>query len=145
MTTIYEGDSITQLAQFIKQTGYNKPVDFLIATVTKAPPELEIKLDVDGLTLTKDSLIVSRNLTRHQRIIAIDYKHPQTVELGDKTVSTASSRNDIGQAPYIPYETFSMQYATMQFEDVLKVGDRVIVAELSEDMTYIVLDVAHTY
>jgi len=145
MSRVFEGDGFSQLAQIMQKAGYSKPVDFLIATVTKAAPDLEIQLDTDGLTLTKDSLIVSRNLTRHQRIISIDYKHPQTVELGDKTASTVSSRNNIGQSHQTPYETFNMQYATIQFEDVLKEGDRVIVAELSEDMTYIILDVAHSY
>lgn len=142
-----EGDPFSKLNQLFKEgsEAADGAAKIELATVTKSAPDLEITLDSDGLLLDKDTLIVAEHLTRHERIVSVKYTFPQLVELGDKTADTASNRNNIGQAPDIPYENYEMQYATMTFEDVLKVGDRILVACLDADMTYIILDRAVFY
>lgn len=135
-----EGNTYSKIMQLIYRTGRTPDVNAELATVTAAAPNLQITLDADGLTLEKDELIVMEHLTRHQRVVSIDYNHPATVELGDGSGETVSSRQNIGSTPAIPYEQFEMRYATMTFEDVLKVGDRVAVMSLDDDMVYMVLD-----
>lgn len=135
-----EGSPYSKFVQMVGELGYNKSVNVEIATVTSAAPNLQITLDRDGLELDKDDLLVMEHLTRHQRVVSIDYNHPNTVELGDGSGETVSSRQNIGSTPSIPYEQFEMKYATMTYEDVLKVGDRVAVVCLEEDMVYMVLD-----
>lgn len=140
-----EGSPFTKIVQFIRDEGYSKPVNIEIATVTAAPPNLKITLDGDGLELDGGDLVIAEHLTRHDRIVSLDYRYPNTVDLGDGSEPTDSSRNNVGSAPAEPYEQYEMKYATMTYEDVLKVGDRVIVACLDEDMVYVVLDRAVWY
>lgn len=141
----YEGSTYSKMMQLISKTGYSKPVNVELATVVTAAPDLKIRLDAEGLELEKDDLIVSKHLTRHERIVSLDYVFPDTVDVGDGSEATVSSRQNIGSAPSIPYEQYEMKYARMTYEDVLKVGARVLVACLEEDMVYIVLDEAVWY
>lgn len=144
-----EGDPYSKLSQLIRETGYSKPVNIEIATVIESVPELKIRLDSDGLVLDKHDLIVSEHLTRHDRIVSINYEHPKTwikdPDIGDEDKDTLSSRNNIGQLPSTPYEKYEMKYAKMTFEDLLLIDDRVIVACLDEDMVYVILDRAVWY
>lgn len=135
-----EGSQYSKFIQMFREVGYSKPVNVERATVTAAAPNLRIKLDADGLELDKDDLVVMEHLTRHERVVSIDYKHPNTVELGDGSGEAVSSRQNIGSTPSTPYEQYEVKYATMTFEDVLKVGDRVAVVCLDEDMVYMVID-----
>lgn len=135
-----EGSQYSKFVQMIREVGYSRPVNVERATVTSAAPNLRIKLDADGLELDKGDLVVMEHLTRHERIVSIDYKHPNTAELGDGSGESVSSRQNIGSTPSTPYEQYEMKYATMTFEDVLKVGDRVAVVCLEEDMLYMIVD-----
>ncbi|MGN7387718.1 DUF2577 domain-containing protein [Sporosarcina sp. SAFN-015] len=143
-----EGNVYSKLVQTIRDVGYSKPVNIEIATVVDAPPNLRIKLDQDGLILEKDDLIVAEHLTRHERIVSVNYEYPKTwllADIGDMPKDADSSRNYIGSAQAIPYEKYEMLNAKMTFEDVLKPGERVILACLDEDMVYVVLDRAVWY
>lgn len=144
-----EGNVYSKFVQLMRDQGYSKPVNIEIATVVEAPPNLRIKLDQDSLVLEKDDLIVAEQLTRHERIVSVSYEYPKTwdkdADIGDMPKETGSSRNSIGSEPAIPYEKYEMLNAKMTFEDVLKPGDRVIVACLDEDMVYVVLDRAVWY
>ena len=140
-----EGSPYSKIIQLIGDVGYSKPVNVELATVVAAAPDLKIRLDADGMELDKDDLIVSKHLTRHERIVSLDYAFPDTVDVGDGLEATDSSRQSIGASPAVPYEQYEMRYARMTYEDVLKVGARVIVACLEEDMVYIVLDEAVWY
>jgi Protein of unknown function (DUF2577) len=62
-----EGSGESRLIQLIRKYGYNKDVDFELATVVAPPPNLRIKLDKDGITLEKGDLIVCESLTQHTR------------------------------------------------------------------------------
>ena len=100
------------LGRYIAEKGYNNDVTVLLATVTKAPPKLTIKLDADGLELDEYSLVVARHLVKHKRII---------------TMSNTSEKVEI------------------EYQDELKVGDRVLVLESEESMQYYIIDHAHFY
>ncbi|WP_060210498.1 DUF2577 domain-containing protein [Sporosarcina koreensis] len=143
-----EGNVYSKFVQLMRDQGYSKPVNIELATVVEAPPSLRIKLDQDGLVLEKDDLIVAESLSRHERIVSINYAYPKTwtqAEIGDKPLDADSARNSIGSEQAVPYENYAMQDAALTFEDVLKPGDRVIVACLDEDMVYVVLDRAVFY
>lgn len=140
-----EGNQYSRIIQLMAEVGYSKPVNVELATVVAAAPDLMIKLDADELELGTEALIVSKHLTRHERIVSLDYAFPDTVDVGDGSEETVSSRQNIGSTPSIPYEQFEMKYVRMTYEDVLKVGARVLVACLEEDMVYIILDEAVWY
>ncbi|UPT60471.1 DUF2577 domain-containing protein [Geobacillus thermoleovorans] len=63
-----EGGPATRLIQLIQRYGYNKDVDFELATVVSPPPDLRIKFDqYKGIILEKDDLVVCEHLTQHTR------------------------------------------------------------------------------
>lgn len=143
-----EGSQYSQILQMMKRRGASKPVSIELATVTAAVPNLQITLDADGLPLDKGDLIVAEHLTRHDRVVSINYEYPKTwtkAEIGDEPKDADSTRNNIGSDAITPFENYSMNYASMTFEDVLKVGDRVVVACLDDDMVYVILDRAVWY
>jgi hypothetical protein len=63
----FEGSGASRLVQLIRAYGYNKDVDFELATVVAPPPNLQITLDKDGLTLESSDLIVCEHLMQHSR------------------------------------------------------------------------------
>lgn len=148
--TQIEGDGASKIVQLMRKHGHNKDVNFVLGTVTEAPPKLKIKLDHLPIELEEEDLIVAEHLTRHERVVSINYAKDTNFlkdpDIGDKDVTSTASRAYIGgeHEPY-EYDTFRMEYATLQFESLLLIGDRVIVAALDEDMTYIVLDRARRY
>ena len=146
---LFEGNGSSKLAHVIQQLGHNTWVDLQFATVIEDLPNLKIKIDSDGLVLEKDDFFVLESLTRHKRIVSIDFEFPKTWKkkeyTGNETVETVSSRNDIGSTPSTPYEKYEMKYAELTFEDELKVGDRVIVACIDEQMEFLVIDRVKKY
>lgn len=141
--TQYEGDAYSKLNQLFLE-GVNaskKPAKIELATVIKSAPNLEIKLDADGSVYDKDFLIVSEHLTRHERIVTLEHVELAQRNLGDKTVQDFLDTDDLVS----PITTYKHNYIKMTFEDVLKEGDRVLVACLDADMTYIILDRAVFY
>lgn len=130
----FEGSGGTQLAMLMKHLGYNKDVDFQLATVTSAPPALKIKVDnMEKIELDNGDLIVAEHLTNHSRKV---------------TITSSSVTETMTQAGYTPHvhDITSMTIeADLAFNDELKVGDRVIVVEIAEGQTYVILDRAVTY
>jgi len=129
-----EGDPYSKFGQMIRNTGYSKPVNIEIATVTAAPPDLKIKLDSDGLELEKDDLIVAERLTRHERKVTLS-----SADIGGSTKPAGTGPHTHG------YESIDIQNGILTYVDELKAGDRVIVACLDEDMVYVILDRAVWY
>lgn len=129
-----EGDPYSKIVQMIRTTGYSKPVNIEIATVTEAPPNLKIALDSDGLVLEKDDLIVAEGLTKHVRTVSLT-----SASFGGITTPAGTGPHTHG------YESIDIQAGVLTYEDELKVGDRVIVACLDEDMVYVILDRAVWY
>lgn len=133
-----EGDAFSKLnALFTEGTNAaDRAAKIEIATVTSSAPNLEIKLDADGLVLDKDVLVVAEHLTQHERIVSIEHVESEQRDLGGKVVTNTSTPN---------MASYTLNYVKMTFEDELKVGDRVLVACLDVDMTYIILDRARWY
>lgn len=133
-----EGDAFSKLNGLFSEgtNAADRAAKIELATVTASAPDIEIKLDADGLTLDKDSIIVAEHLTRHERIVTIDHVEGEQRDLGDKTVTNTSTPKS---------DSYKHSYVKLAFEDVLKVGDRVLVACLDADMTYIILDRARWY
>ena len=146
-----EGNPYSKWNQLIRDKGYSKPVNIEIATVTATPPNLKITLDADGLTLDKDDLIVAEGLTRHVRTIT--FKSASNIRLASASIS-GDTKSGGGPAHTHGYDTialnavqndFAIDEAVIEYQDELKVGDRVIVACLDEDMVYVILDRAVWY
>ena len=126
-----EGDLMASLEQVkrvaVKAVDATNPVQLLYGVVEKANP-LEIRIH-EKLKLEEEFLDVAEHLTRHERIVSLEYLHPYNLpdtRIGDETKDTISSRNNIGSGQEVPYETFNMQYAKMVFEDGLKIDDKVV-------------------
>jgi len=133
-----EGDAFSKLNSLFSEgtNAADRAAKIELATVTSAAPDIEIKLDADGLTLDKESIIVAEHLTRYDRIVTIQHVEGEQRDLGDKTVTNISAPKT---------DSYKHSYVKLTFEDVLKVGDRILVACLDADMTYIILDRARWY
>lgn len=121
------------------------PVELMEAVVKTAPPELEIVLKSDSkLTIPKQIIVVAEHLTRHDRIISIDYEYPKIwdkdADIGDEAKSAKSSRNNIGYDASVSYESYKMKYAKITFEDLLKKGDEVLVISLQGGQFFYIAD-----
>lgn len=82
-----EGNGFSKLAQVVQQAGYNKDVTVEIGKVVNAAPNLQIKLQSDGLVLEKDDLTVAQHLTEYKILLngspaTIDNK----LKPGDKVI-----------------------------------------------------------
>ena len=108
------------------------PVNVLYGTVEKAKP-LEIRIH-EKLKLTEEFLDVTEHLTRHERIVSIDYNNPHTwpeTRIGDAPKNTSSSPG---------YDTYNMKYAKMVFDDGLKKGDKVVLLRVQGGHRFLVID-----
>lgn len=103
-----EGNGFSKLAQVMKQAGYNKEISIDIGEVITAPPNLKIKLKSDGLTLEKEDIILSQQLTEYEVTIK-----EATAEINN---SPATITNFIGKV-----------------DGSLKTGERVLI--ISDDDT----------
>lgn len=134
------------LLDLIKETALDvnrttNPVNIMYGTVIQAKP---LTIEVHSkLILTDEFLLVSEHLTRHERIISIQYEHPHNFsqkEIGDDLKSTSSKRKDIGSSYATPYEEYEMKYAKVVFEDGLKDGDKVILHRVQGGQKFYVSD-----
>lgn len=141
------GEGIMSLLDMIKRAAVDavestNPVNWIFGTVTTADP-LEIEVH-QKLKLTKEFLVIAEHLTRHKRIVSIQYEYPKAwdkdADIGDEVKNAASSRNYIGATPAIPYEKYEMANAKMTFEDVLKIGDKVALVRMQGGQKFFVAD-----
>ncbi|MFD1203599.1 DUF2577 domain-containing protein [Sporosarcina contaminans] len=108
------------------------PVNVLYGTVEKAKP-LEIRIH-EKLKLTEEFLDVAEHLTRHERIISLDYQNPKKwpeTAIGDAAKDTSSSEG---------YTDYNLKYAKMVFEDGLKKGDKVVLLRVQGGHRFLVYD-----
>ncbi|EST55484.1 hypothetical protein T458_06970 [Brevibacillus panacihumi W25] len=143
MTERLEGSGVSQLYQVIKRVGRNDFDKFELATVTSPPPELRIRVDNWPIDLDHTDIIVAEHLTRHTRIVTIRHEEMAERDLGDKIVQDGLDTDDM--VPGNPITEYTHSYVEQTFEDVLKPGDRVIVASMNDGQTYVILDRAVTY
>jgi hypothetical protein len=136
-----EGTPFSRLRQQMAKYGYNKDVDIVLGTVTSPPPALKVRIDNEPTEIEAEDLIVSEHLTRHKRIVTINHTEKTQRNLGDGIAEDHLDTDDLAA----PYTSFSYNYVEMQFEDVLKANDRVILAECENGQTYVILDRAVKY
>lgn len=125
------------LLETIKQTSAKaveagNPAQVLYGTVEKADP-LEIRIH-EKLKLTEDFLDVAKHLTRHERIVSIQFENPKTwteAEIGDAVKTTSSNQG---------FSNYEMKYAKMIFEDGLKIDDKVVLLRIQGGHRFYVLD-----
>ncbi|MGG1662878.1 DUF2577 family protein [Brevibacillus sp. NRS-1366] len=115
----------------LKKEDVKKEVRLEFATVQTPEPELSILIDGMTVPFGKDFLFVAEGITRHKRIATIT--HEQDVE------------RDVGDTVPFPKDSDSdgdlyrkLAYVEMQLEDVLKAGDRIVVASVNSQ--YVIVD-----
>ncbi len=112
-------------------------ISIMEATVTKAPPEIEIMIGGNPKDIIKKDLIVTaEHLTRHKRIVTITHDESTVRDLGDGTEKDLLDTDNDEK----PYTHFKQSYVEMQFEDVLKVGDKVMVIIFDQGQRYLIVD-----
>jgi hypothetical protein len=136
-----EGGAYTRLIQLMKRHGYNKDVDLLMATVISPPPNLRVKIDNMTVVLEADDIMVAEHLTRHSRIVTIEHQENAERNLGDRTEKDRIDTDDM----QVPYTSFSYNFVKLTFEDVLKAGDRVAVAEFQNGQQFMIVDRIKSY
>jgi hypothetical protein len=111
-----EGTGASQLAQVISELGYNEYDRFEIATVTSITPT---KIKIDGMNIEMDAhdLVISGHLV-------------------DRTLTATSITGTNAGS------TMTLTNCTLNLKSPLNVGDRVIVASMSNGQMYVVLDKA---
>lgn len=148
----FEGGWDSKMAFAMKKLGYNQDVDFELATVTNAPPELRIRVDNVKIEFEKDDLIVAEHLTKHKRYITIRKSTDSkwNTHMRFKSGNVTESMSTEGYLPHTHditmlnldnvQEDFDFVEAEMEFNDELKVGDRIVVASINNGQSYIILD-----
>ncbi|MCM3592507.1 DUF2577 domain-containing protein [Brevibacillus borstelensis] len=131
--TRLEGSGVSQLKQMIARIGYNRFDRLELATVVSPPPDLRIRIDNMALDLEADDVLVAEHLTRHKRVVTIRHEQDAERDVGD-TEPKPRDNDSTGSLAW----TYS--YVELQFEDVLKAGDRVLVASMNGEQTYLILD-----
>lgn len=119
----------------------SNPVNIIVGEVVESQP---LKIYVHSkLILTDEFLLVAEHLTRHQRIVTVQYEYPQIYpkgQIGDELKQTSSKRKNQGEASSTPYEEYEMKYAKLVFEDGLKEGDKVVMHRVQGGQKYYVSD-----
>ncbi|MGG3801798.1 DUF2577 domain-containing protein [Metabacillus fastidiosus] len=134
------------LLQLIKQSAKEtfdslSPLQLVEAVVVEAPPNLKIKLkDNDKLILTKEFLVVAEHLTRHTRIVTLKHYEAAERQLGDKVEKDYCQSEFINDDLSAPYTSFSFNFIELQFEDVLKKDDKVLVAAIQGGQSFYIVD-----
>jgi hypothetical protein len=120
----------------------SNPVKLMEGEVVTAPPNLSIKLKQNTkLIISKELIVVAEHLTRHKRIVSLVHDEMAPRNLGDKEVNDYLNTDD--KIP--PYTHYAHNCIEMQFEDVLKVGDSVLIASLQGGQKFYILDRIVTY
>ncbi|MCT4593189.1 MAG: DUF2577 domain-containing protein [Anaeromicrobium sp.] len=82
------------------------------------------------------SCLLSEYVTRqHKRIVTLTHEEMAQRDLGDKTENDYLDTDD--KVPL--YTSYKHNFIELQFEDVLKVGDRVLVALVNGGVDFVVL------
>jgi hypothetical protein len=146
--TEIEGSGASQLVQLMKTLGYNKDIDFLLGTVTSPPPNIRVKLDKMAVELEKDDVIISQHITNYSvpftaSITKAKYESAPSGTLDDQYVDTSGQY--AAQKQSYKSLNFTFDAGTLTLNNALKAGDRVIVAEIENGQSYVILDRVVSY
>ncbi|MDP5275696.1 DUF2577 domain-containing protein [Chengkuizengella axinellae] len=137
-----EGSSYSQLIQMFRIFGFNKEVDIELATIKSTDP-YKIQVDNMKIMLEEEDMIIAESLLEHKRTLRIESQ--------DMTLDSKVTNHDIvSTSPHGPCQTTFTQIGLdakvtgesveVTIESPLEVGDRVIIASISNNQKYIVLD-----
>lgn len=130
---------------------------FELATVVSSYPNVAVKVDNMKLLLTKQDIVVCERLTRNTRVVSLKSSPESVRQLGDGTGTDSSSiskgsgrlisitdqadgHQHILEDLDLENSAFSLNYIEMDFEEVLKKGDRVLIQALPGGQKYIIVD-----
>lgn len=116
----------------------NEYSGFELATVLSPYPQLAVKVDNMKLELTKQDIIVCERLVRNTKIISLKSTPGMVRDLGDRTAVDVGSIS--GGTIYLQDPAVDLQYVELDFEEVLKAGDRVLVQAVPGGQKYIIID-----
>lgn len=150
-------DFVNIIRKEILKINKNESYGFELATVVSSYPSLAIKVDNIKLLLTSQDLIICERLARNTRIVSLKSSPGWVRQLGDGTGTDGNSISaDTGRLVSITstednhqhtladfdLEDFALDlyYSELDFEEVLKKGDRVLVQALSGGQKYAVID-----
>lgn len=154
-----EGTGPARIVAAMRKYGFNQGDKMEFATVTNPPPELRIKVDNMTIELEKEDLMVAEWLTKHKRIISIRKMlthDPQFYpKLGPTHIRDKSTKIDSSMSPedhmshtHTDYmiemdhiqDDFNFDMAEVTFDNILNIGDRVIVQSIDEGQTFVIID-----
>lgn len=93
------------------------------------------KVKLDNFKQEVDCIFFEYATNQHKRIVSISHDKTLPRDIGDKT-EYGNVKIDDAPPPYTKYEH---NFIEMQFEDVLKVGDRVLVAIVNNGSDHVVM------
>jgi hypothetical protein len=150
-------DFISLMRNEILKVNRDENRGFELATVLSPYPNLAVKIDNMKLLLTRQDIMVCERLTRNTRVVSLK-STPQSIrQLGDGTGTDSNSiSRDSGHLVSITGQTeghqhtledfdlenaaISLNYIEIDFEEVLKKGDRVLLQALSGGQKYVIID-----
>lgn len=109
----------------IEAVNASKPANMVFGKVTNTSP-LQIKID-QKLILSSKQMVLSRNVTDYRLSVTVDHK-TESASGGSGESSFASHNHDIKGTK------------TMTIHNSLKVGEEVILMQLSGGQKYVVID-----
>jgi hypothetical protein len=72
MGEVLKGTGASQLAQEIRESGYNDYDRFELATITAPLPSITVKVDNMAFDLDASDVIIAEHLTEHTRTVSIN-------------------------------------------------------------------------
>lgn len=93
------------------------------------------KVKLDNFKHEVDCMFLEYVTRDHKRIVTISHDEMEPRDLGDKTEYDYLDTDD--KAP--PYTSYKHNYVELKYEDVIKKGDRVLVAIVNNGSDHIVL------
>jgi len=128
-----EGNGYSKMVQVIagiSKSSYDG-VSLELATVTAPLPDIKVKIDGMTIELEKGDLVIAERLVSHHRNMKLTTK--------DLTVNMTQA----GTGPHThDINEMAVNNSTAEYADVLKPGDRVIIAGMAGGQTYVILDKA---
>jgi len=122
---LIEGSGVSQFKSVMKQITYIKSADIEFATILAPPPSIRVVVDGMKIELDADDLAICESLTKTTRDITFMADVAIEVDidgiLRDGTIAAGTS-------------------ASIETDNALKAGDRVVIASINDGQLYVILD-----